>query len=110
MDEKELKEFMAWFSKATGVEDQAKLDEIISGLDEDETKEVMNEWSKYKQTRIAKNGMKCPKGEIPRYFKVGGVLKECGCKKVSKFSKEVLEEIKSEFLKCGGKMKKINKK
>ena len=114
MNEQELKEFIAWFSKSTGIEDQAILEKTLSEFSEDEMKQVLGEYNKYKQIKIAKQGMKiqCPKGEMPKYFKVGGVVKQCGCKKIEKptLTEEVTSKLKEGFLKCGGKMKKKAKK
>lgn len=112
MEAKEYKEFLAWFSKATGETDQTKLESILSNLSEEEQDEVLTQWDVFKnKIKKAKQGMKCPKGLIPNYLKVGGKVSQCGCKKPKlNINEKTIETLRQEILKCGGKMKSMKKK
>lgn len=108
MNEQEYKQFLAWFSNAVGVEDQAKLESILDNMTEEEQDDVLAEWYRFSNNIIkAEKGMKCPKGMIPNYLQIGGKISQCGCKKPKlNLNEAVLKAIKVEINKCGGKLKK----
>ena len=112
MNEKEYKEFLAWFGKAVNETDQTKLEEILEYLSPEEQDDVLLEWDLFKnKIKKGKEGMKCPKGLIPNYLKLGGKVTQCGCKKPKiNLDEKTISALRSELHKCGGKMKNIKKK